>query len=297
MKRKRVFITGARGFFGQNFVRQFAGRYTIFAPTRKELDIRDYRTVERYVKHHGISHVVHCATSTDEDLFESTILMFRSILHIAPCVERIVYFGSGAEYDKFRDLHRVSETEWGRRVPRDTNGLSKYINGLLAVGAPNLIRFIIFGVYGPYEDYRYKYISNSIVKHIYGLPIRIKQNAVFDYVYIDDVVTVTEYCFSHTAKHRTYNFTPDASISLSDIAVHINTVGRKSVPIEIVHAGMNYEYTGSNKRLRGWLPDFYFTPYEEGIRRLYEFYLEHRDELDIDTVKKDPYFQRAAIRE
>jgi hypothetical protein len=58
--------------------------------------------------------------------------------------------------------------------------------------------------------------------------------------------------------------------------------------------GLNLEYTGSNERLLGLVPELSFTPYEEGIRELYEHYRERLPQLDRDAVARDDYRRRCS---
>ncbi len=50
----------------------------------------------------------------------------------------------------------------------------------------------LFGVFGPHEDYAIRFISNAICKALFGLPITLRQNRTFSYLFIDDLGPIVE---------------------------------------------------------------------------------------------------------
>ena len=63
MKSFKVLVTGASGFIGRNAVEQLesAGKYEVFALSRKEADLRNPEAVKRVVGEFGPDCVVNCA--------------------------------------------------------------------------------------------------------------------------------------------------------------------------------------------------------------------------------------------
>jgi GDP-L-fucose synthase len=60
--RGRVFVTGGTGFVGRNLVQHLWEQgYDVFAPPRRELDLRDQADVRDYLQAHRIETVVHAA--------------------------------------------------------------------------------------------------------------------------------------------------------------------------------------------------------------------------------------------
>ncbi|OGG11958.1 hypothetical protein A2Z00_04080 [Candidatus Gottesmanbacteria bacterium RBG_13_45_10] len=190
----------------------------------------------------------------------------------------------------------MKETAFGESIPNDSYGLSKYLISLLAAKRSHILTFRLFGVYGPREDYRIKFISNAIVKHLLGIPIVIKQDVLFDYLYIDDLVQIVRYALTHHLRHAVYNVTPDESITLSDIVSIIQKVGRLEVPVSVATPGYNFQYTGDNGRLRKELPHFRFHTYEEGMGALYQYYRKSRKHLDEKSIRRDEYFTQCIVR-
>jgi len=208
----------------------------------------------------------------------------------------MIIFGSGAEYAKTRHLNKVKEAEFGKFIPQDNYGFAKYIGSLLTKNEKKVLTLRLFGIYGELENYRFKFITNSVVKNLLGLPIRIKQNVIFDYLYIDDLVKTIDYFLSHDAAYNVYNISPTQSISLSNIAKLINIYSKRKSKIEIINPGMNYRYTGDNSRLFKAVKNLRITSYEEGIKKLLLYYSKNIDKLDKDAIIKDEFLARSKIK-
>ena len=118
-----------------------------------------------------------------------------------------------------------------------------------------------------------------------GLPIHIKQDVIFDYLYIDDLMPIVEYFIKNKPKHSAYNITPDESISLSKIVKMINTVSTSSVLFKIINSGMNFQYTANNTRLIKEIPKMRFTSYDKGIL-----------DPDKEVLIQDEFFNRSKIK-
>jgi GDP-L-fucose synthase len=105
----------------------------------------------------------------------------------------MIYYGSGAEFDRNNWIPKMKEEYFDSFVPTDQYGFSKYIINKYTERAENIFNLRLFGVFGKYEDYQIRFISQTCCRAIYDLPITINQNVNFDYTYIDDVVEITDY--------------------------------------------------------------------------------------------------------
>ena len=50
----------------------------------------------------------------------------------------------------------------------------------------------LFGVYGEFEDYSRRFISNNICRVLSGLPISMNRDMKFDYIYMNDLCFIIE---------------------------------------------------------------------------------------------------------
>lgn len=292
----RILITGGSGFIGRNLVEGLQGEYKIYAPSHSELDIKNYQALGEYLDKNKIEVIIHTAVGKREKVLKDTLQMFASILRNLDKVEKVIHCGSGAEYAKTRDLKKIKEEEFGEYIPADDYGLAKYYCSKIAEAQQKIVNLRIFGIYGKYEDYRYKFISNSIVKNLLGLPIKIKQDVVFDYLYIDDFVRIVKHFIAKDWKYANYNITPTESISLREIIDIINEVSENPSPVSVINKGLNFQYTGDNSRLKEQSPKFVFTSYKDGIKDLYKYYKINIEKLDKTATIQDDYFTKAKVK-
>ena len=290
---KRVLLTGGSGFIGRNIAVELGGDYELRLPTSQELDLIDREAVGAYLRRHRITHVIHTAVydrrrrerDPERDLRANLSMFFHLVEHEEE-LERIVYLGSGAEFDKRRSIVLAEETALGRSVPLlNDYGLSKYLMALHAKTSKKIYDLRLFGVYGPYEDWRTCFISNLCCKALYGLPLTIRQECHFDFMYVDDLMGPLRWALEGAPRFHDYNVCTGRPVLLSDIARLVCRVAGKDLPIQILSGGMGLEYTGSPARLRAELP-FELTPLEDGVARLYRFYEEHPEVCDVDTLKR-----------
>jgi nucleoside-diphosphate-sugar epimerase len=301
---KTVFITGGNGFIGRNLVESLREKYNVLAPTHKKLDLLSQEEVAEFFNKYQPDYVIHCANvggnrkhPSDIHSMEQNLHMFFNITQNVDKVDRIIYFGSGAEYRKTRDIHKVKETEFGKHIPVDYYGFSKYIMAKSARTSDKIVNLRLFGVFGKYEDYEYKFISNSIIKNLLGFPIRIRQNVCFDWIYINDLMKIAPKFLERGYFRQDYNITPKKSVDLVTIAKLINKFADKSTPIIIDSPGMNYEYTGDNNRLVGVINGFKFESMPDSIKDLMSYYWGTLHTLDTGKIKDDEYIMNCKIKE
>mgnify|MGYP001613393569 FL=1 len=299
IKNKNILITGGHGFIGRNLSEYFMNRHTVFAPSHHELDLLDEDAVKKFIKKKRIDIIIHGAnvgggrdTTDIQKVAYQNIRMFFSIIRNASEVEKTIHFGSGAGYDMRYYRPKMREDQFGAHIPVDEYGFAKYVCSkyITAHNQSNVIEFRLFGVYGKYEKYSIKFISNVIVKNIFSLPITISQNVFFDYIYIDDLIKVVEYFIVNPSTYRTYNVTTGKTIDLLTIANIVNKFGRihghKESKINIMHPGLGYEYSGDNRRLREVFQKLEFISHEDAIHALYKWYLSIKDSLDSSLIER-----------
>ena len=87
-------------------------------------------------------------------------------------------------------------------TPIDEYGFYKSITSKYIEKSEKIIQLRIFACYGKYENYLLKFITNSIVKNLFKLPIIINQNVYFDYMYIDDLIKIVDYFINNDARNN-----------------------------------------------------------------------------------------------
>ena len=274
--KQNILITGGTGYIG-NILREYLKtNYTIFSPTHVELELQNTADVEKYFQTHNVDTMIHAAvvggSRKEEEVESSVAINLRMLFNILRCrkyFRKFIHLGSGAEYDKSRPLVRVKETEFDTRVPLDAYGFYKYLAAKYLEIIPGAVNLRIFGLFGPGEDYRFRFISHAICRNIYGMPIAIRQNVFFDYVYIKDFIRIVEYFISHNATYPCYNIGTGKKIDLLTIAKKIDTITEQHSKIVIQKKGLNLEYTCNATRLMKELNKFSFTLFDVALQELY----------------------------
>ena len=284
---KRVLITGSgkRGFVGRNLAEAFMDIYDLLTPTSSELDLTDHDAVSRYFEIYSPDIIIHACSSTENTL-DSDLKMFFNLEKYSRYVEKMIYFGSGAEYDKRFDIINATENDIGKRIPVDGYGFAKYIMNSYARRSENIYCLRLFGIFGKYEDWTYKFISNLCCKAIFDLPLSIRRECRFDYIFIDDLPKVIEWMVENMPDYHDYNFVYGESVLLTELAKIVLDVSKKKLGIVMLNPeGLNNEYTASSERLRDQLPWFEPTPLYEAIEMLYKWYFDNKERIDIDLLR------------
>ncbi|QQS43474.1 NAD(P)-dependent oxidoreductase [Candidatus Roizmanbacteria bacterium] len=287
-KKLTVLLTGSGGYIGKNVLTQLSDSYNFLAPRSKELDLTEDTAVSKFFQEHSIDVVIHGAVvggsrkeEAQKDALKTNLRIFMNIMRNAGRYSKLVHLGSGAEYDKRLPMVDISEDEFDRSIPNDDYGFYKYLCSKYVTNTPNSVNLRIFGIFGKYEDYRLRFISNAICRNILGLPITINQNVVFDYVYVNDFVKIIDYFIQNDTKEKQYNIATGKKIDLATIAGIINEISGKPSEIIIKNPGMNNEYTANADKLKKELGNFSFTPFKKSVSELYIWYREHMNELTI----------------
>ena len=281
---KKIAIMGARGFVGKALTAHLQDKYTVYPITREQFSLLDEQAVTEFFEKENIDVVFHCANQGGSrktgydvaapDVIGNNLKMFFNMERCLKDGMKLINFGSGAQYNKARDLVKVKEDTIGTVIPKDDYGI--------------IYNPIIFGLYGQGEDYTFKFISNAIMKNLLEMPIVINQNVVFDYLYLGDFLKVMDKLIEEDVPNREFNITPTESIDLCSIVEIINEIGDFKSEVTVKNPGLNYQYTADNTRLlENMGNDFVFTSYKEGIKELYDYYKENLDWLDTEAIRKD----------
>ena len=300
---KKVLITGAGGFIGKNLAEYLEDKYQISTPSHKVLDLLNEADVKTFLVKNKIEIVIHCAnagggrdTVGRKNVIYENLKMFFNLARNCHLFEKMISLGSGAEYDMRHYKHKMPEEYFDTFVPSDDYGFSKYICSKYIEKSNNIVNLRLFGVFGKYENPYLKFISNAIVKNIFKQPIKINQNAYFDYLYINDLVKINEILMNKKTKYKTYNVTTEKTIDLLTISKIINQQSAFKSTIKIIHRGLNQEYSAKNARLIQEIGQFQFTNIKTSVVDLFNWYQENIDKIDKKKIIEDPYLKFAKVK-
>lgn len=285
-----ILLTGSGGFVGKNLNNYLKDKYTLFTPRSHELNLIDENAVKKYFETHDIDFIIHCGSTggardiEDKDsTIEDNLSMVENLLKYKKLGTRIILFGSGAMYDKKRTLNKVKEETIGTNIPQDLYGKSKMLIAEKIKDRKDVTCLNIFACYG-YDEKENRFPSYAINRVLNEKDIEINQNAIFDYLFVEDMQRIVENFINIQPVNNIINITPTKSISLLEIANIVKTFSHNDVSITIKNPIMNNEYTGSNIRLLENIPNFQFTSMEEGLKKLYE-YKKHTKEQKNESTR------------
>lgn len=292
MKNKlNIFITGSNGFAGGHLKKYLEDKYNLLAPGRKELDLLNSEEVEKFFRKNKIDVVIHTALvggsrkeESVENALDQNLKMFFNIVRNKKYFKKMIHCGSGAEYDKRFPIIQVKEEDFEKKIPVDEYGFGKYVCSKFIENSNNIVCLRIFALFGQGEDYRYRFISNAMCRNIFEMPITMRQDVYFDYIYIKDFVRIVEYFIENTPKHKFYNIGTGKRINIKTYADKINEMSDKKSKIIIKKKGLNDEYTCDNSRLRKELKGFKFTQIDDYLRELYLWYKENKDTINKEVI-------------
>ncbi|RJE85648.1 NAD(P)-dependent oxidoreductase [Paenibacillus sp. 1011MAR3C5] len=284
---RKILITGKTGFIGRNIYPILNEKYDVSAPSRQELNLLDSNSVYEYLKSGKFDAILHLANPNpvknpendiESNMLKDSLTGFLNLSRHQDLYGKMIYSGSGAEFDKTLDISSIQETEFGRSIPKDVYGFGKYIMNEMALKSQNIINMRIFACYGPTDHYS-KFITHCINCCDNKEPITIRQDCYFDYMHVFDVAKIAEFFIDSPLNYHDYNCCSGTRYTLFQIAEEVRKQTNSQNEITFLSDGFNKEYTASNDRLKTeYRKELDLISLEKGIQMQIEWQRSHRDE-------------------
>lgn len=290
---KKILLTGGSGFVGRNVIEFFSNsdKYEIIAPSSKELNCIDQDSVCKYLRNNHFDFILNFAVYGDgidkskdpSKMLEYNLRMYLNFAQYNDLYERMIYLGSGAEFNKHIPICSVKEDDVGKIIPSEHYGLMKYTVNKMIEQSENIYNFRLFGIFGKYEPFN-RFISSVCIKSIFDLPLTMRQNVYFDYLFIEDFLKILdEFLILDKPKFHSYNIVSGKRIDLYSICMLLNKITKKNHKIIICKNGLGNEYTASNERISKEL-NLKYTPFEDAVKSLYNYYTSIKSDIDIGKI-------------
>lgn len=274
---KTILLTGSGGFIGSNLKTFLKEKFNLLTPRSYELDLTNSIAVKEYFNHNKIDFIIHCGSvggargeQDQETTIEDNLAMVKNLISAKKDEVRIILFGSGAMFDKSKNLTKIKEKDIEKSNPKDLYGISKLEIYKLIKNRNDVTMLNIFGCYG-YDEKPNRFPSYAINKVLKNEDIIINQNCIFDYLFVEDMQKIIEYFINNIPKDNFINITPTKSISLLEIADIVKDFTKKEIGIKILKEELNNEYTGDNSLLINNYPNVQFTDIKKGLKKLFEY--------------------------
>ncbi|MFW9948725.1 MAG: NAD-dependent epimerase/dehydratase family protein, partial [Candidatus Thorarchaeota archaeon] len=167
----RILITGGKGFIANSLSKLLS--YDNISLGKEELNLLNREEIIAALHTYKPDIIVHSATydaapqfstNSKEKVLEFNLRMFYNLASLDYLYDRLIYFGSGSEYGRDFWYPKMKEDDIGKNIPSDSYGFSKYIMNAHAINNLKIINLRLFTVYGEFDDWRYRLVSNLCVK-------------------------------------------------------------------------------------------------------------------------------------
>ncbi len=285
----KVLITGGNGFIAKSLAEVFQDDYSVTSVNRQTLDLLDSDYVYQYIRNNAFDMVIHGATydaapsfstKDPQKVLENNLRMYFNIARCKDHFGKMIYFGSGAEFGKNYWKPKMKESYFDTHVPDDPYGFSKYIMSRFTLLSENIYNLRLFGVFGKYDDWRYRFIPNACCQAVLNMPIQVNQNAVFDFLFIDDLSEIVKWFMNHQPDHHIYNVCSGKKYEFMELARMVVEISGKDLSIDLRNKGLGKEYSGDNSLLLKEIKDFPFTPIRQSLEGMYNWYEQNLHLID-----------------
>lgn len=287
----KILLTGSSGFIGKNLKEKLQNQYHVNAPVKQELDLFDENAVRDYLYKEKFDLIIHAASinvrnkeATNFDFLDGNLRMFFNLERCKDLYGKMYYFGSGAEYDMRYYCPDMKEKYFGKHIPVDPYGFSKYVMSKICENRDDIYDLRLFGVFGKYEVWERRFISNAICRVLKGKDITIQKNVYFDYLWVDDLCDIMQWFIENNPVHKHYNVCTGKKVDLYTLACVVRETLNVKCHIQVEESGWKPEYTGNNERLLKEIGEYHFTDYRSAISQLCEYYRENIALIDEDKL-------------
>jgi len=291
-------VTGGNGLVGSTIDSNFK-------PTSKQLNLMHVEDIIRHITLNKIDSIIHCAAKVGgikansdrlgEFFYENTI-MNSNVLEAARItgVKKVVSFMSTCVFPDDA-TYPLSPDQIHNGEPHSSNYAYAYAKRMLEVQSRayreqygcNFVTVIPCNIYGPNDNFDLN--SSHVIPGLIHKCYLAKQNntdfeiwgtgrAYREFIYSRDVGNISQWALENYDSSEPLIVSPDEEICIATLAQEI--AWRMDVD-KIIY---NHDYPdgqlkkpSDNSKLKSLLPDFKFTPIEEGLQKSIDWFIENYD--------------------
>lgn len=288
---KKVLITGGDGFLAKSFSEQLNQHYDISVCNRAMLDLSDADKVQAYLQEHEFDVIIHTATydaapkdspKDPNKVLEHNLKMFFNLARNKEYFGKMLFFGSGAEFGRENWSESMSESLFDQHVPQDQYGYSKYLMTQYALQTDNIFNLRLFGVFGEYDDWRYRLLSNLCSHAVLGDSISVHQNSKVDFLYVKDLAQIVIWFIENQPKEQAYNVCRGKAYEFAELAKQIRNLSNDKLHVVVNNNDIKKKYGGSNSKLLDEMGGFEFTPMQQALKNMLDWYKANKESINAE---------------
>jgi nucleoside-diphosphate-sugar epimerase len=270
----RILFTGHKGTLGRELIPYLRENHDVQC---YDINYSSIENVNQFFRNREFDFVIHSAIrggrrvrqDSAEDLYNN-LMMFECL---ASQSIPMINFCSGASYGRKKDIDNVEEKDFGKLIPDDYYGLSKYLITYRSRQMRHVYNLRFFNVFGP-ESPKDMFTTVNIKNYINKREIVIFKDRLMDLFGIDDTKKVVDlYLSGDINLPRELNLVYSKSYYLSEVAEMINNLSDYKVPIDIFEPGYEKSYSASGYELSKL--NLELDGLNTSIKKCYLHYLNH----------------------
>ena len=270
----KILFTGHKGTLGKELIPFLQQEHDVYFYDVNYSNIDD---VQKFFCTKDFDFIIHAAIRGGRrvrvdvaDDFYNNIMMFECL---ASQGIPIINFCSGACYGRKRDILNIDEKDFGKVIPEDYYGLSKYLISHRTRQMDHVYNLRFFNVFGPNSP-KNMFTTANILNYIDRKKIVIFKERVMDFFGVLDAKKVIDlYLTKKENLPKEINLVYQKTTLLSEVAEIINSLSDYKVPIEILEGGYEKSYSASGKEISKL--GLEFDGLEKSIKYCYEYLLKN----------------------
>lgn len=295
---KKTLLTGAGGLVGLQVDAD------IKISGRKELDLRDWDATLAFFKKHKPTHVIHCAAKVGGvlanmnhmgEFFYDSMAMNLNVLEAARLtgVEKVVSFLSTCIYPD-NVSYPLVEGDLHNGEPHESNFAYAYAKRMLEVQSRayrkqyglNYVCVVPTNIYGPNDNFSLEggHVVPALIHKCYlakknntelriwgsGKPLR-------EFVYSEDMGKLINWACDEYNEETPIILSNSHEISIKDLVHTVVQAFNFEGPVifDTDKPEGQHKKSTDNSKLKSYLPEFEFTPIEEGIKKTVDWFINN----------------------
>lgn len=249
-----ILITGGNGYIATGLYKRLSSKYNITSISRQTFDLSNHEQTKSWFADKFFDIVIHTAIIGGNRLkvengetILSNLLMFDNLVDVKKHFNKLITFGSGAEFVN----------------PKSPYGLSKKIINTLCQTLPNFYNLRLYALFDDNEDKR-RFIKNNIYRYINQENIIIYKNKYMDFFYFEDFTKIVELYIHSNDLPKEIDCVYQKKYSLFDIGMIINSLDSHKSKMIIEDNQPETDYTGNYYDL-----NIAYIELEQGIKNTY----------------------------
>jgi GDP-L-fucose synthase len=295
---KKLLVTGGNGLVGSSI--------TSDVKIGKEYDLRNPDETNKMFDIHKPTHVIHCAGKVGGvggnmnykgEYFYDNIMINTNVIEGArkSGVKKLVSFLSTCVFPDNVE-HPLTESKIHLGEPHSSNYPYAYAKRMADIQIRayreqyglNYVSIIPTNIYGPNDNFSltHGHVMPMLIHKLYlaqqnntDFVVWGSGNPLREFIFSKDVAKLSEWAANHYDESEPIIFSTSEEISIKDLVdllvKEFNFKGK--VTFDSSKPDGQFRKPSDNSKLKSYLPDFQFTPIEQGLKETVKWFVENYD--------------------